>query len=172
MIHSVFLENLFTEKERESLYQIIIDEHHRLLSEKFSEYKVSKFTFGIPSNYLTEKLYESFVASSQDLLGSFKISNKNSRQCWANVTRWGDFNEWHNHINTSTINSVYYLSMPDKNSGQIFFRHEKKYFEFQPKEKNLIIFPNYLYHFPTCCKSEEYRIALNMEIICDDNPWK
>jgi hypothetical protein len=37
---------------------------------------------------------------------------------------------------------------------------------YQPENDEIIIFPNYLVHDATAHKSKEWRISVNMEIIC------
>lgn len=94
--------------------------------------------------------------------------HKNKSLCWAYVSNRVDFIEvWHNHLNSSTINGVYYLSVPNNNTSIDFSLNEKQ-LTYCPKENELIIFPNYLDHKPNRCYDEGYRIAINMEIICNE----
>ena len=72
----------------------------------------------------------------------------------------------HNHINTATINGVYYLNVPNAKGGELEFydEHENKLTSVKPKTNDLLIFDGKLNHKPLPCDSTEYRIALNIEI--------
>lgn len=90
----------------------------------------------------------------------------NKRICWAYVSDEKKYYEiWHNHINTSTINSVYYLNIP-KGGTSIDFEKDGKFFSYTPNENELIIFPNHLFHKPNKCYGDGYRVSINMEITC------
>jgi hypothetical protein len=77
-----------------------------------------------------------------------------------------DFNKgrWHNHIETSTINSVLYLKTQNKG---IRFRHKNKKIHMLPKENDLLVFPSFLEHFPDVSKNKP-RITLNLELRCNE----
>ena len=75
------------------------------------------------------------------------------------------------------FNSVYYLNVPYlwdnyeyKPCGKILFydRSESKWKSYQPEPYELLIMPNYLDHETEYHKTEEHRISLNFEIICDE----
>lgn len=76
----------------------------------------------------------------------------------------------HNHINTSTINSVYYLNVPKlatNEKGSISFFKDNKIFTYKPNNDDLLIFPDYLDHkINNYDIDDEWRISINMEITC------
>jgi hypothetical protein len=74
---------------------------------------------------------------------------------------------WHNHIETSSINGVYYLKVNEDERG-ILFAHEGKEYHYMPKNNDLIIFPNYLKHLPLPSLTAT-RISINMEIITNED---
>jgi hypothetical protein len=76
---------------------------------------------------------------------------------------------WHNHLNTSTINSVYYLNIPKNDHVTIDFELNGNFFTYKISNNDLIIFPNYLNHKPNRCYKSGYRISINMEIICNES---
>jgi hypothetical protein len=99
----------------------------------------------------------------------FIVHPKNVFVCWAYISKKDDFSEvWHDHIKTSTISAVYYLSIP-KNKTSIDFCINQNYFNYEPSENELIIFPNYLEHKPNRCYNDGYRISINMEILSFQN---
>lgn len=113
-------------------------------------------------------LYENFYKFCLTHFNFTVDESRNRSVCWAYVSDKVDFNEvWHNHISTSTINGVYYLNIPNNNTS-IDFSLGGKQLTYHPKENELIIFPNYLDHKPNRCYDDGYRIAINMEIICNE----
>ena len=60
------------------------------------------------------------------------------------------------------------MSVP---GGEIQFLIDDKWINYQPVENQLIIFPNYLKHNTTKNNTKEWRISINMEIMCDYK-WK
>jgi hypothetical protein len=78
----------------------------------------------------------------------------------------------HNHLNTSTINSVYYLNVPITASigqGSISFLLNGNKFTYKPENGDLLIFPDYLDHQINFLDDEEYRVSINMEIKCKES---
>jgi hypothetical protein len=99
----------------------------------------------------------------------FTPTKKSSNKCWAYVSDKNNFKEvWHNHLNTSTINAVYYLNIPKNDNVTIDFELNGKFFTYKINNYDLIIFPNYLNHKPNRCYKDGYRISINMEIICNE----
>jgi len=128
-----------------------------------------------------KKLYQEFLNISKKTFGAFQLHSNNNETCWGvltNKTRY--FDGVHSHIKSSTINSVYYVNIPESNNkyfecGISFswpdatIDNKKEIFYYRPKNNDLIIFPNYLKHEPMNNSSEEYRISINMEIKCNLN---
>lgn len=115
-----------------------------------------------------ENLYENFYNLCLTHFNFTVNEYRNRSVCWAYVSEKVYFNEvWHNHQTTSTINGVYYLNIP--NNTSIDFSLYEKQLSYQPKENELIIFPNYLDHKPNRCYGDGYRIAINMEILCNES---
>jgi len=115
----------------------------------------SKFT-----NYLYDIFYNICVTD----LNKFTLKDNNFK-LWCYLSD-KDFNKgrWHNHIETSTINSVLYLKTQNKG---IRFRHKNKKIHMLPKENDLLIFPSFLEHFPDVSKNKP-RITLNLELRCNE----
>jgi|TARA_R110000822_G_scaffold278727_1_gene400609 hypothetical protein len=120
----------------------------------------------------TKNLYNQFVKAAQKHLIKFNLNPKLNRPFCFAVASNQDFIpsvNWHNHIMTSTINSVYYLHIPKKmKGGEIQFKNRLgKILTHKPKTNQLLIFPGWMWHNPINVESEELRISINMEIICD-----
>ena len=76
---------------------------------------------------------------------------------------------WHSHYRTARINLVYYLHIPKKmKGGQIQFKNRQgEILTLTPKNNQLLIFPGWMWHNTVNVESEELRLSINMEIICD-----
>jgi hypothetical protein len=119
-------------------------------------------------NFFYRSLYQKFYNLCEDRL-KFTISKKNKKICWCyidNIKK--SVSNFHNHIDSSTINAVYYLNVPDNDSGHIEFLIGDKMLAYQPKNFDLLIFPNYMIHRPTQNKKEEWRVSINMEILAEE----
>ena len=130
---------------------------------------------GLPFASLCQSLYGAFLRACQQNLGPFSISPQSSDRCWAYVSNRQDYRRGiHHHLRTATINGVYYLRVPScsaqaTHTGALCFYDEKgqRTLRLQPQEDDLLIFPSALLHEPEPIESDHYRIAINMEVICD-----
>ena len=114
----------------------------------------------------TEKLYTILIRSCAKHLNTFTISDHNFKLwCYYSDKKFNEGN-WHNHIDTATINAVLYLKVPKNNKG-IDFRMNKTIYNLKPKSGDLIIFPDFLDHYPYP-SFDQPRISLNLEIKCNE----
>ena len=153
----------FKEKEQESIRRKVINQIKRANWDNNYILKEDKFT---------KKLYNEFVKAAQKHLIKFNLNPQlNRTSCFA-VASNKDFIpsvNWHNHLMTSTINSVYYLHIPKTmKGGEIEFKSRRKdLLKITPRTNELYIFPAWLWHNPINVESKELRLSINMEIICD-----
>lgn len=111
-----------------------------------------------------KNLYSKLVEYSKLIFGNFHFSEKNTSQTFCYFSTENFYNEiWHSHKETSTINSVYYLSMPEK-GGTIQFKYLNQIIDYLPNENDILIFPNFLEHRPMKPIGNKPRISINMEI--------
>ena len=172
-IYSFDLKGFMSEENREKFTDHCIQGHHKEFNRN-PRYKK------IDQNYrldvlLTRTLYNKFIMCCMQIFKRMDFSYRNNRICWAQVSNLQHTSfVWHNHLKTSNVAGVYYLKVPDQNSGQIYFgdnQHNILY-KHQPFEDNLIVFPSGLNHTPTPCNSNEYRVAISMETILNNNVWE
>lgn len=124
------------------------------------------FEIGDPYNDFAE-LYNTFVHISKQIFGNFKFSVRQKNWCWANVYNCVENKtNMHNHANTATINAVFYLNVPNLPDGEggLGINNDEKTEVFYPDSGDLIIMPAWMEHEPYDHSSQEYRIAINMEI--------
>jgi len=115
------------------------------------------------------ELYSNFLDNSKKIFGDFNISSQNCDKCWCyRSNKKTKISFYHNHIKTSTINSVYYYQL-NKNDGIIFLDEDQNKFYYYPKVEELLIFPNYLVHRPMLSKHGKNRYSINMEILTEES---
>tara|TARA_R100000742_G_C4265638_1_gene83672 strand:+ start:127 stop:663 length:537 start_codon:yes stop_codon:yes gene_type:complete len=153
----------FKEKEQESIRRKVINQIKR--ADWDNNYVLKEDAF-------TENLYNQFVKTAQKHLVKFNLNPKLNRPFCFAVASNQDFIpsvNWHNHLMTSTINSVYYLHIPKKmKGGEIEFKSRRgDILKITPRTNELYIFPAWLWHNPINVESKELRLSINMEIICD-----
>lgn len=157
--------------DKNKLYDEIIEDFKL---EEVRSFLVKSNNFKLDKKYdFINTIYEKFLQESKKLFGAIQLDPTNIKDGWAYINNKNFYkNGIHNHLNTSTINSVYYLNVPDTKTGSInFFDNEHNViYKHHPKEKELIIFPNYMLHEPCQSMTDEYRIAVNLEIKCQ-NIW-
>ena len=146
-----------------------------VLENKVRNHRGKGGSFLIDEDYKNffKSLYNKFFEFSKTIFGDFTTSN-NNESCWSYASNKFDHGPGllHNHRNTSTINSVYYLNVPQTvsiSNGSISFILNGETFSYKPENGDLLIFPNYLNHKINFLDDEEYRISINMEIKCEES---
>lgn len=115
--------------------------------------------------------YEKFKNISRDMFNDYHILS-DYQPIFSYCSNKSDHGSGviHNHLKTSTINSVYYLNIPKlstEEKGSISFFKNGKIFTYKPNNDDLLIFPDYLDHkINNYDIDEEWRISINMEITC------
>jgi len=116
------------------------------------------------------QIYKMFRQSAVQNFNATIDDKKTIEEYWAYCTnRHNIYYVFHNHIKTSTINSVYYVNVPDCPGGELDFELNGKFYSFKPKQFDLIIMPNYLNHAPRQPLTDEYRISINLELFCKES---
>lgn len=167
----LYIFNIGEHPNKSSMAQSVIYEHAKYVYTKGN-------SFPLTSNRESfDELYRKLLEISEDLFGSLRLLENNKRTCWAYLTN-KDFYRGgiHDHMRTSIINAVYYLQVPKTKSykeGGISFYDEgnNEVFCFKPRAGDLVIFPNYLKHQPHQSNTDDFRIAINMEIMCEAVQW-
>jgi hypothetical protein len=161
-------------EQKEQIYNDLSEEFKdELLRSRERNYKATNFEIRKNLDFFNS-LYDLFLEKTNLLFSNLTVET-NDKKCWAFLTSVDHKNEglWHDHKQTSTINSVFYFSVPDSNSGKLIFgdNNRNTLYEYQPVENHMLIFPNTLLHCPTSCNSKRFRIAINMELTCKEDVW-
>jgi hypothetical protein len=141
-----------------------------VLSQKDTANYYGGYTFKVADPHGDfKKLYQYFFNTAELLFGKLDLAPRHKTWCWANVyNTHGYKTNMHNHINTGSINCVYYLKMPANipayEGGLALEKNEEFFGIYQPTAGDMIIMPSEVVHAPQFHSSEDYRIAINMEI--------
>ena len=83
---------------------------------------------------------------------------------WFNSNGYGHYNLMHNHHSQEidAVSGVYYIEVPDKNMGRIYFETDEEY---DPQENRLLLFPADLRHGVRKNQSRKRRISLAFNYI-------
>ena len=160
----------FDVPHREEMVASVIDQHIEQKSTK------GGISFCLKKELWFDNLYQNHLNIATSLFGGLQLDNSNSRNCWAYVNNKNFYEGCiHDHCRTSVVNSVYYLSIPEtasRDEGSICFYtfQNEELFKFKPKTGDMLIFPYYFRHMPLQSHTDDYRIAINMEIKCN-NVW-
>jgi len=114
-------------------------------------------------------LYNTFKHICNTVFENLDISIYNRTICWANVYNKNNYkSNMHHHLRTSSINSVFYLKMPnDTNEGGLKLYYQEQFHLYIPDELELIIMPSWMPHEPMPHSDKDNRISINMEITSD-----
>jgi hypothetical protein len=108
-------------------------------------------------------LYEKYLVETKKLFGEYTLDSSNKDTIWCYRSKLTDYHSvWHDHINTSTINAVYYFQINKGDS--VSFNNNGIIENYEMDENELIIMPNYLIHRPNSPVGNKVRYSLNMEI--------
>ncbi len=117
-----------------------------------------------------EQLYGRFEEVCARSFEPFTLHSDSKRRCFAYVQNNArGASVWHDHLQTSTINGVYYLSVPDT-TGQLWFLFREHLMKTTPQQGWLYLFPRWLLHKPVAQQAPFYRVSLNVELITNECP--
>ena len=123
-------------------------------------------------NLFFKNFYDKFLKISYEIFGNFSLLEKNKNNCWCYKSLLDDYvSEYHNHINTSTINGVYYYQI-SKDDSISFFDYEKNEITYYPEQNEILIFPNHLVHKPNKPSDKSFgkcRYSINVEIFTKES---
>ena len=143
-----------------------------ILQHKWSSknYKRGEYVFDIAPNNLGffQPLFDIIKQEVITLYPKADIPDRIFNSSWAyvsNKSRTVSF--MHNHMPEKIkkdISTVFYLKKPAMSGDIVFMRDGKEYIH-TPVEGDLLIFPATYYHSPLPSETEEYRIAINVNVI-------
>jgi hypothetical protein len=150
-------------------YKSIVNKYLDFFKTKNS-YNFNIHNFQLDKSQYTEFLYFKFFYCCNLMFSFFGLQHKNSTNVWAYANNKDYFSTAiHNHKNTSIINGVYYFNVPKKEQSILKFynKHNIEIGEILTETDDLLIFSCDLNHMPLQSFTDDFRIALNMEIMCD-----
>ena len=81
---------------------------------------------------------------------------------WYNINGHGHYNKMHHHNLEEGYSGAFYIDVPDKNMGNIYFESGEKY---EPRENTLLLFPLDLKHGVRPNQSQLHRISMSFNYI-------
>ncbi len=155
----------FNKNDKKNLIKHILKDKEKYDNKPQSKKELGNFKIR-PHSSLSN-MYDKFLDECKSTLGEFKLFKHNSKDFHCLCTNKNYYASVpHDHMFSSTIVGVYYLNVPD-NKGAILFKVNDEWGSYQPSEKELLIFPSYLEHDTLKNDTEEWRISINMEILCN-----
>ena len=87
---------------------------------------------------------------------------------WYNINGYGHYNQMHYHHLEEGYSGVFYIDVPDKNMGNIYFESGEEY---EPRENTLLLFPSDLKHGVRPNQSQLHRISMSFNYIKEVLPY-
>jgi len=117
-------------------------------------------------------IYDDFLKICFHNFNNINVLPRNKKVMWAYVQNKERYNSvWHNHKNTTTINAVWYPSVPDE-SGTLAIRDGEGIGNIPVKEGWIYFWPYWMDHKPNPQKhSMDWRVSINIELISDTRPY-
>ena len=109
-----------------------------------------------------------FITQSKNIFGNFTISARYNNTCWCYRSKGDQYDSiYHDHLDTSTINSVYYHQIC-KGDSISFLNSKDEELIYYPDQNELLIFPNHVRHKPNKPVGNRIRYSINMEILTQE----
>jgi hypothetical protein len=116
------------------------------------------------------RLYDRFMRECETYFEPFTLHPASKSACFSYVQNNARGTSiWHDHLHSSTVNGVYYLSVPDP-MGALWFMFREQVIKTTPEEGWLYLFPRWLLHKPVAQRASAHRISLNVELISNECP--
>ncbi len=137
-------------------------------------YKSGKYVFDIAPNNIRyfQPLFDRVYHEVKGLYPRADIPEKFASAIWAYVSNKDrSVTFLHNHMKEKIqrdISTVYYLKKPE-GSGDIMFLVDGEKVIHTPEEGDLLVFPATMYHAPMPTECDEYRIAININVITNND---
>ena len=169
--HAIYTKMLGFEwaEDIEFIYNKLILQHK--WSHKY--YDNGKYVFDISANnqkYL-KPLFDIIIAEIKNTFPKAIIPEVYCKGSWAYVSN-KDRNTlyFHHHLGDKVdqnLTTVFYLKKPvtQGDEGALAFKFGEEQYAYQPKEGEFVVFPASYMHSPLPIHTEEYRMAININIV-------
>ena len=129
------------------------------------------FPVKMTNNYqLLYKEFNKFIDESFSKFTRLENTYHNQPKCWAYLFDDSTRNtSWHNHIDSASINGVFYLKLTGEKENGILFRNDNTEFSVIPDEFDLLLFAGNTDHYPMPPDNRDLRLSINMESMCEES---
>ena len=108
-----------------------------------------------------EKEWPKVLFGLRDFIQS-KIPKQTFMTLWYNINGRGCYNLMHDHNTEEGCSGVFYIDVPDKNMGNLYFENGKEY---EPIPNRLILFPADLKHGVKPNQSNQPRFSMSFNYV-------
>ena len=148
--------------------------HKSSMIKKFKKDKLSSelTTGGYNTEYDDEAYRRTIEKAFLNIIeDTFRVSDSFVPvKTWIYVQNKERFNSvWHTHVNTSSVNAVFYIDPPKKGGG-LNLRLNGKEVVIYPAVNKLYMFPYWMEHRPLPQDDDDWRISVNIEYFCAQRP--
>jgi hypothetical protein len=171
--------------------QALVSEHKEAMIEKFYHDKIEnskgsgyntgyenkdfdreigvKFARAVNDNFV---INPDRVVESNGLIGTMVYNEFKPIKAWLYCQNDEHFaSKAHTHINTSTINAVTYIDVPDGGGAlELNIIHET--LQLKPDPGKIYFFPYWVVHKPLPQKDKQWRICINLEFFDESRPLR
>ena len=151
----------------------LCQQHKQAMIETFIENKINKKEGGgyntlYDNREFTEEIRDKFLKVVHD---TFDVGYSQSKiQTWIYCQNDKHSNNlWHTHVNTSSVNAVFYIDPPDVGGG-LQIEYCGVITTIPVKTNTLYLFPYWMAHRPVAQVSPHWRISVNVEYKCRERP--
>tara|TARA_R110002126_G_scaffold37980_1_gene113875 strand:- start:4822 stop:5343 length:522 start_codon:yes stop_codon:yes gene_type:complete len=126
------------------------------------------YNYEIDLNNDFVNLYQLFLKKCKDTFKKISFIDPTPRCLCCLIDKDTYENSWHDHLDTCTVNGVFYLKLADTERGIAFNLNERN--KIIPDEFDLLIMKNSLKHKPLLPKRKnDCRISINMSVFCKED---
>ena len=108
-----------------------------------------------------EKEWPKVLFGLRDFIQS-KIPKQTFMTLWYNINGRGCYNLMHDHNTEEGCSGVFYIDVPDKNMGNLYFENGEEY---EPIPNRLILFPSDLKHGVKPNKGNQPRFSMSFNYV-------
>jgi len=142
---------------------------NKILEKNYKKYRYERVGFNFELHDEDDKFFynlkRKIIKKTINIFGDMEFNSPQDISCWCyRSTKSDHIRVFHNHMNTSIINTVYYYQV-NKNDSISFLDNEGNEFFHNLDCGELLIFPNNIIHAPDEPQGNKTRYSINIELV-------